>query len=84
MMEFGTELHLHLSLIHIYHLSTYMYPEHRKRKLAEIKTRLKEGKRCVVVATSLVEAGVDMDFEKVYRELAGIDSVVQAAGRRCV
>lgn len=65
----------------IYHLSTYMYPEHRKRKLAEIKTRLKEGKRCVVVATSLVEAGVDMDFEKVYRELAGIDSVVQAAGR---
>ena len=65
----------------VFHLSTYMYPEHRKRKLSEIRTRLKEGKRCVVVATSLVEAGVDLDFEKVYRELAGIDSVVQAAGR---
>lgn len=65
----------------VFHLSTYMYPEHRKRKLAEIRTRLKDGKRCVVVATSLVEAGVDLDFATVYRELAGIDSVVQAAGR---
>ena len=65
----------------VFHLSTYMYPEHRKRKLEEIRDRLRSGERCVVIATSLVEAGVDLDFQQVYRELAGVDSVVQAAGR---
>lgn len=64
-----------------YHLSTLMYPEHRKRLLREIRDRLKEGKTCRLIATSLVEAGVDFDFQMVYRELAGIDSVIQAAGR---
>lgn len=64
-----------------YHLSTYMYPKHRKRLLQEIRKRLKEGKICRLIATSLVEAGVDFDFGTVYRELAGIDSVIQAAGR---
>ena len=64
-----------------YHLSTCMYPEHRRRVLDEIKMRLKEGKRCVVISTSLVEAGVDLDFETVYRQLAGVDSILQAAGR---
>ncbi|MCD7863303.1 MAG: CRISPR-associated helicase Cas3' [Lachnospiraceae bacterium] len=65
----------------IYHLSTLMYPIHRKRKLNEIRDRLKHGEKCVVIATSLVEAGVDVDFQFVYRELAGVDSIVQAAGR---
>lgn len=64
-----------------FHLSTFMYPEHRKRVLREIRERLKLGKTCRVIATSLVEAGVDFDFPTVYRELAGIDSVIQAAGR---
>ncbi len=64
-----------------YHLSTCMYPEHRRRALDEIRMRLKEGKRCVVISTSLVEAGVDLDFETVYRQLAGVDSILQAAGR---
>lgn len=64
-----------------YHLSTLMYPEHRKRVLAEIRERLKRGEPCRVISTSLVEAGVDFDFPTVYRELAGIDSVIQAAGR---
>lgn len=64
-----------------YHLSTFMYPKHRKRVLKEIRERLKEGKICRLVATSLVEAGVDFDFGTVYRELAGIDSIIQAAGR---
>lgn len=58
-----------------------MYPEHRRRVLNDIRIRLKEGKRCVVISTSLVEAGVDMDFETVYRQLAGVDSILQAAGR---
>lgn len=65
----------------VYHLSTLMYPVHRKQKLEEIRSRLKEGKKCVLIATSLVEAGVDLDFLHVYRELAGVDSMVQAAGR---
>lgn len=64
-----------------YHLSTLMYPKHRKRLLREIRERLKTGKACRLIATSLVEAGVDFDFPNVYRELAGIDSIIQAAGR---
>ena len=58
-----------------------MYPAHRRSILAEIRRRLKEGLPCRVVSTSLIEAGVDVDFPAVYRELAGLDSVLQAAGR---
>lgn len=65
----------------VYHLSTLMYPVHRKRVLAEIRERLEVGKSCLVIATSLVEAGVDLDFETVYRQVAGVDSIIQAAGR---
>lgn len=64
-----------------YHLSTLMFPEHRKAVLKEIRQRLKEGQECRVVATSLIEAGVDVDFPVVYRALAGLDSIIQAAGR---
>ena len=65
----------------VYHLSTFMYPVHRKRLLQKIRTRLGTGQPCTLIATSLVEAGVDFDFRTVFRELAGIDSVIQAAGR---
>lgn len=64
-----------------HHLSTCMCAVHRRRKLAEIKRRLKDGLPTVVVATSLVEAGVDFDFPVVYRAKAGLESIVQAAGR---
>ena len=64
-----------------FHLSTFMYPKHRKRLLRTIRERLKAGEPCRLIATSLVEAGVDFDFPAVYRELAGIDSMIQAAGR---
>ena len=64
-----------------YHLSTYMYPRHRKSVLQCIKEDLEMGKECRVISTSLVEAGVDLDFNCVYRELAGLDSIIQAAGR---
>lgn len=64
-----------------FHLSTLMAPVHRKEKLEQIRTRLKEGKSCRVVSTSLIEAGVDVDFPVVYREEAGLDSEIQAAGR---
>ena len=65
-----------------YHLSTFMCPNHRRKVLAEIRHSLQdEDKPCRVVATSLVEAGVDLDFPVVFRELSGLDSIIQAAGR---
>ena len=64
-----------------YHLSTLMTPTHREAVLEEIRARLKEGAPCRVVATSLIEAGVDVDFPAVYRSMAGLDSMIQAAGR---
>ncbi len=64
-----------------YHLSTCMTPEHRSRVLDEIRARLKNGEPCRVVSTSLIEAGVDVDFPEVWREMAGLDSILQAAGR---
>lgn len=64
-----------------FHLSTLMYPAHRKAVLREVAERLKQGLPCRVVSTSLVEAGVDMDFPCVYREMTGLDSLAQAAGR---
>ena len=65
----------------VYHLSTFMYPRHRQERLEAIRERLAAGEKCIVIATSLVEAGVDLDFQTVYRELAGVDSMIQAAGR---
>lgn len=64
-----------------FHLSTLMYPEHRKSVLEQIKTLLKNGQPCRVIATSLIEAGVDIDFPVVFRANAGLDSIIQAAGR---
>lgn len=64
-----------------YHLSTLMTPDHRSSILDTIRTRLQEGRPCRVVSTSLVEAGVDLDFSTVWRQEAGLDSILQAAGR---
>lgn len=64
-----------------YHLTTAMCAEHRSQKLDEIRARLKAGQPCRLVATSLIEAGVDVDFPTVYRAEAGLDSIAQAAGR---
>ena len=64
-----------------FHLTTLMCAKHRSQKLDEIRGRLKNGKPCRVIATSLIEAGVDVDFPLVMRAEAGLDSVAQAAGR---
>jgi len=64
-----------------FHLSTYMCAVHRKLVLAKIRIALKQGETCRVVSTSLIEAGVDVDFPCVMRSDAGLDSIAQAAGR---
>ncbi len=77
-----------------YHLSTYMVSVDRKRIIEEIRTVLRElerdfpdGKnvpqerRVVIISTSLIEAGVDLDVYAVFRELSGLDSILQAGGR---
>ncbi len=63
------------------HLSALMCGEHRSCVIADIKQRLTNGDAVRVVSTQLVEAGVDVDFPVVYRALAGLDSIAQAAGR---
>ncbi|TXT45507.1 MAG: putative helicase [Spirochaetes bacterium] len=64
-----------------YHLSALMCAQHRSDCIAEIKLRLKENGPVRVVSTQLVEAGVDFSFPTVYRAMAGLDSIAQAAGR---
>lgn len=64
-----------------FHLSALMCPEHRSQVLRTIVSRLQSGKPTRVISTQLIEAGVDVDFPVVYRALAGLDSIAQAAGR---
>lgn len=66
----------------IFHLSTNMCPHHRKEWISKISAEVKNtSQRILVVATQLVEAGVDLDFPCVFRELAPLESIIQAAGR---
>ena len=65
----------------VFHLSTGMCPQHRREKLAQIRGLLDVGAPCYVVSTQLIEAGVDVDFPFLMREMAPLESVIQAAGR---
>lgn len=64
-----------------YHLSTYMTPKDRLRIIDAIHSDLAKGVPVTVVSTSLIEAGVDLDFKAVFREIAGLDNIIQAGGR---
>ncbi len=77
-----------------YHLSTYMTSVDRKRVIEDIRIELKkleedypdvakapQERRITIISTSLIEAGVDLDVYTVFRELAGLDSILQAGGR---
>ena len=63
------------------HLTTRQYAAHRRRILADVRARLAAGKPCRLIATSLIEAGVDVDFPAGFRAEAGLDQIIQAAGR---
>ena len=66
---------------YVYHLSTTMFPKHRSEIIQVIKNRIKNNLPVILIATSCVECGVDFDFPSVYRELAPLPSIIQAAGR---
>ena len=69
------------NLENVFHLSTNMYAEHRRKVILEIRQRLKNGLPTYLVSTQLIEAGVDLDFDLGYRSITGLDSIIQTAGR---
>lgn len=64
-----------------YCLTTLLCAADRRDQFVEIRERLRRGQTCRVISTSLIEAGVDVDFPIVFREECGLDSLLQAAGR---
>lgn len=65
----------------VFYLTTDLCPAHRSRQIKAIGQRLKNGLPCRVVATQCIEAGVDLDFGVLYRALAPLEAIIQAAGR---
>lgn len=75
------EILAHRQVPGLLHLSTNLCPAHREVVLAEVHRRLAAKEPCLLVSTQCVEAGVDVDFPRVFRALAPLDAVAQAAGR---
>jgi CRISPR-associated endonuclease/helicase Cas3 len=67
--------------INVYYLSTNLIPKHRRNIIEKVKEELKKGENIILVSTQVVEAGVDLDFDVVIRDMAPLDSIIQVAGR---
>jgi len=65
----------------VLYITTELCPAHRSDVITRLKERLRQGKSVVCVSTSILEAGVDVSFEGVVRNLAGLDSIAQSSGR---
>lgn len=65
----------------VYYLSTNILPIQRKERIELIKEKLKCGEKIILVSTQVVEAGVDLDFDEVIRDIGPLDSIIQCAGR---
>lgn len=65
----------------IYYLSTNIIPANRFERIEKIRTDLNENKAPILIATQVVEAGVDLDFDMGFRDIGPIDSIIQVAGR---
>ncbi|MGC8877421.1 CRISPR-associated helicase/endonuclease Cas3 [Thermus sp.] len=68
-------------LPHLHLLTSHLIPKHRKGRLEAIRKALAGGVPLTLVATQVVEAGVDLDFQEGYRALAPLESLLQTAGR---
>ena len=65
----------------VFYITTDLCPAHRRTVIVQLRERLEKHLPCRVVATQCIEAGVDLDFDCVYRALAPLEAIVQAAGR---
>ena len=74
-------VHTRSSEYRSFHLSAAMCLQHRRDVLSELQSTLTQGKKVLCIATQVIEAGVDISFGAVLRLTAGMDSIVQAAGR---
>jgi len=65
----------------LFYLSSLIVPYERRKRIEVIKASMKDGAKPILVSTQVIEAGIDLDFDVVFRDIAPVDSIVQAAGR---
>lgn len=67
--------------VQVYYLTTSMCAAHRLAVIKKMKESLEHNEKIICISTSLIEAGVNISFHVVFRSVAGLDSLAQAAGR---